>query len=143
MIRRFRIPTLSFALRQIIMKIFGLMPNEEKTSNSHTSRTKCNFSPSRKNRFTKVKYPTFTSFSIVKLIYFDAQKCIVSIYFADILFKYSMLNLSMLRITLHICVACSNRENAIENSFQEKKKLNCTSLKYFLQTRCLNTAHQT
>jgi len=57
MIRRLNIPGLSFALRQNIMKFVEIKPNIEKNNDavtSDTTRTKCHFCPSRKNRFTKV-----------------------------------------------------------------------------------------
>lgn len=55
MTRRLKIPTLSFTLRQNIMKLTGYKSNEETTNDVETSRTKCYFCPSRKNRFKKVK----------------------------------------------------------------------------------------
>lgn len=54
MIRRLKAPTLSFTLRQNIMKLTGYKSNEETTNDVVTSRTKCYFCPSRKNRLTKV-----------------------------------------------------------------------------------------
>jgi len=57
MTRRLQIPTKSFTLRQNTMKLTGYKLTEEAASYTIvvTSRTKCYFCLSRKNRFSKVK----------------------------------------------------------------------------------------
>ncbi|XP_025196199.1 piggyBac transposable element-derived protein 4-like [Melanaphis sacchari] len=94
MTRRLQIPTLSFTLRQNILKLTGFKSNEETTSDVVTSRTKCYFCPTRKNRFTK------------------QTRCSNKTCQSYICKEH----------TFHICIACTNKEESeldMNNSYSE------------------------